>query len=151
RPDRIGPDDEMELFVYQDCAIPKPAKLTVESLFSALDPVTTSTDCANSSRSCTMRVKMTAGEQAHDQYHVRLSVDDRPLICTAINKDRLSTIRGIGKHSIPLLSLITAALTAVFGFHRKIRDLLSQVWSSESATSPKSTSAPQPGPPQTPP
>jgi hypothetical protein len=126
RPDRIGPDDEMELFAYQDCSTPRPTRLTVESMFSALTPATTSVDCGTASRSCTMRVKLTAGEQAHDQYRVRLSVDGRPLLTAAIDKDRFSTLRAIGKHSVPVLSLLTAALTAVLGFHRKIRDALSQ-------------------------
>jgi tRNA A-37 threonylcarbamoyl transferase component Bud32 len=145
RPDRIGPDDEMELFVYQDCATPRPTRLTVESIFSALTPATTSADCGTASRSCTMRVKLTAGEQAHDQYRVRLSVDGRPLLTAAIDKDRFSTLRAIGKHSVPVLSLLTAALTAVLGFHRKIRDALSQARSGSEPPPP--SSATHAGPP----
>jgi serine/threonine-protein kinase len=145
RPDRIGPDDEMELFAYQDCSTPRPTRLTVESMFSALTPATTSVDCGTASRSCTMRVKLTAGEQAHDQYRVRLSVDGRPLLTAAIDKDRFSTLRAIGKHSVPVLSLLTAALTAVLGFHRKIRDALSQARSGSEPPPP--SSATPAGPP----
>lgn len=149
-PDRIGLDETLEIFVYQDCKVAALHKLAVESVFSTLEPPLTAGDCAATSPSCMLTVKATAGKQAHDAYQVRLRVDDSPVASAEIEKDRFAAIRAIGERSVPAISFIPLILALIVSFHKETKKYIAQLFGRSDATAagppppPGSTDPPTP-------
>jgi hypothetical protein len=135
-PDRVGVDESFELRVTQECATAAPHALAIEAVFSALSPPTAAADCPATSPACTMTVKLTAGNQAHDLYQVRLRVDHQPVMTAAIDKDRFATIRSIGERSVPAISFIPAILALVLSFHKEARRYVGQLFGGSNESGP---------------
>jgi tRNA A-37 threonylcarbamoyl transferase component Bud32 len=146
-PDRIGLDETIEIFVYQDCLTAKKHELAVERVLSSLGTPVVSTDCTESSASCTTMVKTVAGKQAHDLYKVRLRVDGQPVMSAAVDKDRFAAIRAIGEKSVPAISFIPLILALIVSFHREVKKYVGQLFGRDGGPSP--TVQPE-GPPDVP-
>src|SRR6185503_6090185 len=120
-PDRVGTEDAIELYVYQDCKKPGRHELVLEPVLSALSIPAPATDCAPTSTSCTASFKATVGKQAHDVYQVRLRVDGQPLASAAIQKDGFASVRAIGEKTVPTIAFLPLLLSVVIAFHKDLR------------------------------
>jgi tRNA A-37 threonylcarbamoyl transferase component Bud32 len=127
-PDRIGLDEPIEIFVYQDCTRAAVHALSVEPVFSSLGGLQITSDCTATSTSCTTTVKTTAGKQAHDLYQVRLRVDGELVTTAAIEKDRFAAARAIGERSVPAISFIPLLLSLVLSFHKEMKKYIAQLF-----------------------
>jgi serine/threonine-protein kinase len=152
-PDRIGLDETLEIFVYQDCKVTALHKLAVESVFSTLEPPLTAGECPATSPSCMLTVKAAAGKQAHDTYKVRLRVDDNPVASAEIEKDRFAAIRAIGERSVPAISFIPLILALIVSFHKETKKYVAQLFGRGDGTAagpPPPPGAPEPPTPPSP-
>jgi serine/threonine protein kinase len=120
-PDRVGTEDAIELYVYQDCKMPRRHDLALEPVLSALSIPAPATDCAATSTSCTASFKATVGKQAHDVYQVRLRVDGQALATASIQKDGFATVRAIGEKTVPTVAFLPLLLSVVIAFHKDLR------------------------------
>ncbi|HEY0990917.1 MAG TPA: hypothetical protein VGD80_27875, partial [Kofleriaceae bacterium] len=120
-PDRVGTEDAIELYVYQDCKKPGRHELVLEPVLSALSIPAPTTDCAPTSTSCIASFKATVGKQAHDVYQVRLRVDGQPLVSAAIQKDGFASVRAIGEKTVPTIAFLPLLLSVVIAFHKDLR------------------------------
>jgi len=127
-PDRIGLDETIEIFVYQDCKVAEQHELAVEWVRSSLSTPVITTDCTATSKSCTTMVTTIAGKQAHDRYQVQLQVDGQLVTSAAIEKDRFAAIRAIGEKSVPAISFIPLLLALIFSFHRETKRYVAQLF-----------------------
>lgn len=135
-PDRIGLDETIEVYVYQDCLIAKKHDLAVERVLSSLSTPEVSSDCTQGFTSCTTMVKTVAGKQAHDLYKLRLRVDGQQVMSAAIDKDRFAAIRAIGEKSVPAISFIPLILALIVSFHREVKKYLGQLFGRDDGPSP---------------
>jgi hypothetical protein len=119
-PDRVGADETIVLNVYQECEAPGRHALAIEPVRSSLTFPAPTTNCTESPRSCTTTFTCRAGPTAHDEYIVRLRVDDQPLVSASIKKDGFASVRAFGEKTVPVLAIITALLTALGAFHKEL-------------------------------
>jgi hypothetical protein len=141
-PDRIGIDEQLELFVYQDCAAATPHQVAIEAVRSSLRDLAIQSSCAAAATACTLTATATAGKQASDVYRVRLRVDGRELATALISKDRFATIRSIGERSVPAISFIPLLLTLISGFHKDIRRFIAGLFGRRADPPPSDPPAP---------
>jgi eukaryotic-like serine/threonine-protein kinase len=120
-PDRVGTEDAIELYVYQDCKTPRRHDVALEPVLSALSIPAPATDCAATSTSCTASFKATVGKQAHDVYQVRLRVDGQALAMASIQKDGFASVRAIGEKTVPTIAFLPLLLSVVIAFHKDLR------------------------------
>jgi serine/threonine protein kinase len=126
-PDRIGAEETFELFLYQDCQTVEKHALALEPVRSSLSIPAPSTDCAQTA-SCTAIFKPVAGQQAHDDYQVRLRVDGQRAITAQIHKDRFAALRTIGEKTGPTLAFIPLLLGFVLAFYKDVKRFIATLW-----------------------